>query len=155
MDTNLATLGRYYINGPLLPGENDERDITPILFEILYKKEILKVYDAKTPDTDDWGDFYFPTIHYLQKYEFKFEIHISLSFELEIEGIPNQSFDLKRIFDVNLYSDYPYGHYEPDDDDNYSTEIKMKMGEWIQSRDYFFEKTKKKIKKPPGVKGLH
>lgn len=155
LDDQDISIGKYQNNGPLLPGENDDQEITHIILDMLREKKIIKSCSAETPDTDDGtGNFYFPTIHYLQKYEIEFKIHIFLSFELDIESITKKSFDLERNFTIRLNSDYGDSYYGPPDSDNYSTEIKMKMGDWIKSRDYFVEKTKKRNKKTSGVKGL-
>ena len=121
-------LGKYHVRGPLLPGEEDTPDLTKMIRKLLM---ILKLMESRIEKdisvTDEKGYPYFPTFYDITKSQIEFDILIKMSFDTDIKIRKDRRLTISRIFSVELNEEFapPNSAF-----DLYTTNIRMKSGEW-------------------------
>lgn len=148
--------GTYVIKGPLFPGEQEIQDITDLLRSVMINRKLMATHTIEWPVQDNFGNYSYDRedIYTILKGKIEFDIIIKINFEINIEYMKQNKFNIERLFNVVFeIPDTPYDEPPPDYEyeDNYETNIRMKTGIWIRSPDYVDDKNVKNN----GVKGLN
>jgi len=159
MNDEKIIFGKYFIEGPLFPGDEDTQDITDSLRTVLINRKLMTTHRIEWPKQDNFGYYSseYEDIYTILKGKIEFDIYIKACSESDIEFLKEDKFNIERVFNILLRMPYT-PHDEPPPDyyyeDNYETIIKMKSGDWIRSPDYIINSSKIKDKKKNNVGGL-
>jgi len=127
IDNKKIHLGKYHVNGPLFPGEEDALDLTYKIRKILLDLQFLKKRKEMDFVKEDEQGLYIPTLYDLAKGTFEFEILLKISYEIDIKINEEKMQNMTRIYNVKFTS-----KFAPPDSrfDLYDTSIGMKSGDW-------------------------
>lgn len=130
IDEKIIGIGKYYIDGTLLPGENDNQNLTNKVIKILLDLDILESRRGEEVKTDDMGNNYFSTYHDLKKKsQVKFELEVITRYEIDIKLKKEKQNKITRFFEVELndiIDEPPYSEH-----DMYTTNLQRKTGKWL------------------------
>lgn len=123
-------IGKYKIEGYLLPGEEDSPSINSKIIKKLKELDLMTSHTVQFPEEDKYGRYYMAEfgVFDIKKKKITYDIVIKTKFEVDVENMEKNEFINERIFEINLYmDDGPPDEYQ----DNFSTRIEMKSGNWV------------------------